>query len=232
MSSGCAVGADRNLVLGLPLAVFGRVVAQDLLADDAPGRDAVDGDAVLADLAREALGPGVHRRLGAERAVDALGLRFAGEVDDPAPAPLHHLGQQPVGELALAREVEGHRLFPLLLAGVEAERTAAAGAVDQDLDRAEPLERPPGDLVRRVGAHQVAIDDHRRDIALAHDLLGHLLEQLPAAGDQSETQPLFAQRQCGTAPDAAARPGHEAGLAADLKVHRSLPLPLMPPMPR
>src|SRR6185436_11079381 len=50
--------AYRNVVLALLLAEFGRVVAPDLLAVDAARRHAVDGDAVLADLARQALRPG------------------------------------------------------------------------------------------------------------------------------------------------------------------------------
>ena len=83
---------------------------------DAAGRNAIDGDAVLADLARQALGPGVDGSLGAERAVEALGLRLAGDVDDAAPLARDHLVEQGVGELALAREIEGHRLMPLLLA--------------------------------------------------------------------------------------------------------------------
>src|SRR5947207_523165 len=63
---GLAVAADRDLVVGLPLPVLGRVVAADLLGMDAARRDRVDRDAVLADLARQALGPGVDGGLGAE----------------------------------------------------------------------------------------------------------------------------------------------------------------------
>src|SRR5689334_19922761 len=46
-----AVLAHRDVVLALALSELGRIVAQDLLADDAAGRNAVDGDAVLSDLA-------------------------------------------------------------------------------------------------------------------------------------------------------------------------------------
>src|SRR5262245_15657339 len=126
-------------MLGLPLPVLGRVVAADLLGVDAPRRDAVDRDAVPADLAREALGPGVHRRLGAEGAVDAVGLGLAGDVDDASPLARDHLVEQAMGELALAREVERHRLGPLLLAGIELEGPAAARVVDEDVDPAEPF---------------------------------------------------------------------------------------------
>src|SRR5262245_25209849 len=54
---GLAVLADRDLLLALLLAELRRVVAQDLLGHDAARRHRVDGDAVLADLARQALGP-------------------------------------------------------------------------------------------------------------------------------------------------------------------------------
>src|SRR5690349_17003905 len=48
---GLAPIADGNFLFGKPLAVILRIVSADLLAHDAPGRDAVDGDAVLTDLA-------------------------------------------------------------------------------------------------------------------------------------------------------------------------------------
>src|SRR5262245_21415612 len=45
---GLAVASHRNLVIALPLPVLRCVVAQDLLAVDAPRRDAVHRDAALA----------------------------------------------------------------------------------------------------------------------------------------------------------------------------------------
>src|SRR3990167_4397671 len=136
---GLAVLAERDLVLFLPLAALGGVVAQDLFALDAPRRDRVHRDAVAPQLARQALRPGAHRRLRGESAVQTLGLGLAGDVDDASPAALDHLRQQPVRELALAREVERHRLLPLRLARLEREPAAAAGVVDEDLHRAESL---------------------------------------------------------------------------------------------
>src|SRR5687768_7566694 len=124
---GLAVLAHRDIVLALVRAPLGRVVAQDLLAHDAPGRNRVDRDAVPPDLARQALGPRVHRRLGGERAVQPFGLGLAGDVDDAAPFAAHHLRQQPVRELALADEVERERLVPLRVGGFEREAPAAAG---------------------------------------------------------------------------------------------------------
>src|SRR5215831_21189778 len=62
---GLAITANGDLVRRLPLPVLRRIVAPDLLGHDAPRSDAVDGDTVLADIAREALGPSVQRGLGA-----------------------------------------------------------------------------------------------------------------------------------------------------------------------
>src|SRR5436190_19987540 len=88
---GLAVAADRDLVVGLPLPVFGRVVAADLLGMDAARRGAVHRDTVLADLVRQALGPGVGGGLSAEGAVETLGLRVDGVVDGPTPIQRLHL---------------------------------------------------------------------------------------------------------------------------------------------
>src|SRR5690242_181837 len=44
------IATDRDFVLGLPLAVFGGIVATDLLGMDAARRDRVDGDPEFADL--------------------------------------------------------------------------------------------------------------------------------------------------------------------------------------
>src|SRR5262245_23205963 len=52
-----AIAANRDFVGRLPLPVFRRIVAADLLRHDAPRRKAIDGDSVLADLAGKALGP-------------------------------------------------------------------------------------------------------------------------------------------------------------------------------
>src|SRR5688500_1859384 len=86
----------------------------------------------------------------AQARMDALGLGLAGDVDDAAPLARHHLREQPVRELAVAREVERHRLVPLRLARLQREAPAAAGVVDQDVDRAERAERGLGDLRRGV----------------------------------------------------------------------------------
>src|SRR5260370_23150304 len=56
---GLAVGAKRDLLAGEFLALLRRIVAQDLLADDAAGRDRVDGDREPAGVTRQGLSTGV-----------------------------------------------------------------------------------------------------------------------------------------------------------------------------
>src|SRR6187431_1176542 len=75
-----SISSHGNLVLRLPRAILGRVVAADLVAHDAARADAIDGDALLADLARESLGERGERGLRAEGAVHAVGLLLAGDV--------------------------------------------------------------------------------------------------------------------------------------------------------
>src|SRR5437763_1301307 len=70
---GLAVFAHGNVLAALALAEFRRVIAQDLLGDDATGRHAIDGDAVFADFARQTLRPRVHRRLGGDGELYAFG---------------------------------------------------------------------------------------------------------------------------------------------------------------
>src|SRR6201987_1602176 len=116
---GFAISAGRDFGCGMALAVLFGVVAADLLAHDSSGRDRVDGDPVFADIARQAFGPGVHRSLGGKGGVEPVGLRFAGDVDDAAPAALDHLPKESMGDLALPSEVEGDPLLPLFLRRIE-----------------------------------------------------------------------------------------------------------------
>src|SRR5205807_5122992 len=131
----------------------------DLLAIDAPGRNGVHRDAVSAELARESLCPGVHRRLGGESPVQALGLRLAGDVDDAAPFAIDHLPHQEMRELAMAAEVERERLFPLLVRRLEGEAAAAARIVDKDVDPPEALQRGVCDALWRFLGEEVLLDD-------------------------------------------------------------------------
>src|SRR6202171_2646681 len=156
---GLAVLAHRNLVLALPLPVLGCVVAKDLLAHDAPGRDRIHRDAVLAHFTRKALRPGMHRSFGAECAVDPVGLAFSRDIDDAAPAARDHLREQCVCQLPLPREVERKRLVPLLLGRIQDELAAPARIVAEGVERDEGSESRGRDRRRRVFAHQVAFDD-------------------------------------------------------------------------
>src|SRR5919198_6529204 len=211
---GLTIFADRNVLAAFALAEFGRVVAQDLLGDDAAGRHAVHGDAVSSHVAREALGPRMHRRLGGEGAVQPLGLGLAGDVDDAAPVALNHLRQQTMGELAMAAEVERQRFLPLLVGRFEREAAAAARVVDQDVDAAQFPERGFGDAPRSVGREEVLLDDDE----LAR-LLFQLLEEMAAPGSDGEPNAFLRQRQRDRAADAHARPGDERAFAGDAKFH-------------
>src|SRR2546421_1790175 len=179
---GLAVFAHRDIFLAFPLAKLGRVVAQDLLREDAPRRDRIHRDAVASDLAREAFRPRVHHRLGGEGAVQPFGLGLAGDVDDAPPLALDHLREQPVRELALAREVERDRLVPLFLGLLGRELPPDPRVVPQDLHRAQARERGLRDRFRSAGLQEVLLDD---DELLAGFLL-QFFEQLAAASDDGE----------------------------------------------
>jgi hypothetical protein len=43
-----------------------------------------------------------------------------------------------MGDLMLSGKVERHRFFPTFFPSIDQQRTAAAGAVDQDVNTAEP----------------------------------------------------------------------------------------------
>src|SRR5262245_44716858 len=79
---GIAEVPERDLAGELLLALAGRMQALvDLLAVDPAGREGVHGDAVPADLAREAFRPRVHRGLGRPRRIRPGWLRGAGHVE-------------------------------------------------------------------------------------------------------------------------------------------------------
>src|SRR6185436_20313043 len=69
---GLAEVTDRNVRVDERAPVLGRRVQalQDLLAVDAPGRQAVDGDAVARELARQSLRPVVQRGFRYRRDID------------------------------------------------------------------------------------------------------------------------------------------------------------------
>src|SRR5579859_2272544 len=114
--------ANGNFLFGKSLAVILRIVAPELLAHDASWRNAVDGDAVLADLARQTLGPRMDRSLGRKCRVQTLRLRLAGDVDDAAPAALDHLRQQCMRDLPVAGEIERNGLIPGAVGRIDRKR--------------------------------------------------------------------------------------------------------------
>src|ERR1019366_7578891 len=71
-----AIAADRDFARGEFLALLLGIIAPDLLAHDAPGRNRIDRYAVLADFARQALGPRMYCGLGRGRSIEAFGFGF------------------------------------------------------------------------------------------------------------------------------------------------------------
>src|SRR6516225_4439341 len=70
--------ANRDLLLREFLTKILRIVAADLLAHASSGRNAVYGDAVLADLARESFRPGMYCGLGGKCCIQSLRFGFSG----------------------------------------------------------------------------------------------------------------------------------------------------------
>src|SRR5262249_36967904 len=145
--------AYRNFLLGKFLPIIRRIVAADLLAHYPSGRDAIDGDAVLADLARQTLGPCVDGGLGGEGGVQPLRLGLAGNVDDSAPVARDRLRQQGVRDLAVASEVERDRFVPCAVGCIDWQWSTAAGIVDENVDMPELGRGFRGELVRRALGH-------------------------------------------------------------------------------
>src|SRR5579884_132358 len=208
-----AVAAHRDFRCGMALAVFLGIVAADLLAHDAAGRDRVDRDAVLADLARQTFRPCVNGRLGREGGVEALRLGLAGDIDDAPPAARDHLRQQRMRDLPLAREVEGDRLGPLLLRRIDRQRAAAAGAVDEDIDMTERGEGGVAQALRRVLRHDVLRDQGRPQRLRPLDLVRQLFEQPAAAGDGGDVHAFGGQALRDRSPDAHAGARHQCRLS-------------------
>ena len=80
---------------------------------DAPGGDAVDGDAVGADDAGKGLGPKMHCAIGWNATVHGQRLVGASEVDDAPEAALAHAVHEGVGQIAPSVKVQVHCVIPL-----------------------------------------------------------------------------------------------------------------------
>src|SRR5436190_19708206 len=152
--------------------------------------------------------------LGGEGAVQSLGLGLAGDIDDAAPVAPEKMLEEEMGELAMAAEVEGQRLLPLLVAGFEREAAAAAGVVDEDICAPQSLERRLGDALRRPFGEEVLLDDDQ----LPGFLLQVFEEVAPPGGDR-ELDALLCQRDGDRAADAHARARDERALAGNTEIH-------------
>src|SRR5262245_35789275 len=83
-----------------------RILSRALLGVGATWRDTIDGDAVLSDLARQALGPSGYAGLGGMGGSQAMRLQGTGNVDDSAPFAFSHPRQECMDQLARRREIQ------------------------------------------------------------------------------------------------------------------------------
>jgi hypothetical protein len=73
-----------------------------------------------------------------------------------------HLRKQRMYNLMLPDEVERDPFFPAFLRSIQRQWTAASGAVDQNVDPAEPGERSVAHSYCRVRRHNVSGDQQRK----------------------------------------------------------------------
>jgi hypothetical protein len=145
------------------------------------------------------------------------------ELTDAAPIALDHLRQDGMGQLALPREVEGHRLVPAIIAGIDRQGPAAARAIDQDLDLAERPHRLVADALRRGRLHEIGGNQGRAWPLRRDDLLGEFLEQRPAARHRGKPHPLRREPARDRPADAHAGARDKRGSPMQLQIHRFLP---------
>jgi hypothetical protein len=225
--AGIAEVAERDLLRELRLALRSRVQALvDLLAVDATGGEAVHGDAVLAQIAGQALGPRVHGRLGRAGRVGARRLGRAGDVQDPAPAPRDHARHEHLRELADGGEGDRERLVPHRVVRVDGGRPGAARVVHQDVDVPEPRQRLVADANGRGPVGEVDRQGVRPHTAGALDLVLEGLQELGAPRDHQGRHALRREHSRDLPSDADAAPGHHGPAAAKLEVHQFLAKPL------
>jgi hypothetical protein len=155
----------------------------------------------------------VQGGLGRHRGVEAARFHGAADVDDAAPAALAHAGQQCRGEATRRGEVEGERLLPEILAGLDRGRPRAAGAIDQDIDLAQGRRGLPGEVGKVVGRGDVGGD--RRHVAVPFDPV-----DAPCRG--GDPRPLLGQKAGDTGANAGAGARDQTGAVLELEVHRAL----------
>jgi len=209
------------LLVGVDPAPAGQVleVGGDLVAPDVAGVDAVDPDAVAAQLDGEDLGDGGQGGLGGGVGAEAgLGPHGRHRVDhhDAPVALLDHRRRRGLGELQGAEEVDLHRPPPPVEVGVEEPPVVAIveGVVDEHVEAPEAVD----DLVdrraarRRVGDVQAQAEGggpRRRQ------LVGERADPGLVPSGHDHRRPLPAQRPGHRAPQARPGPRHERHLAVE-----------------
>ena len=175
---------------------------------------------MLADHARQTLGPAVHARLGAKRAVGVFGLALASDVDDAAPLALNHLVDQGIGHLARAVKVQSDGFLPGLFADMqlfEAARTTSV--VHQNVHAAQTRQSRLGQAFGRVVRIQVRFNDHRRMSASGHNFVRQLAQLVHPPSRHRHTHALCSQGLGNATPNAHAGPSYKCGFVFELQVH-------------
>jgi hypothetical protein len=212
--------AERDVAGELGLVLSRRVQALiDLLAVDSAGRQAVHGDAVTPDVARESLGPRMDGGLGRPGRVGTGRLGRARDVEDASPAPLDHAGQQRLGEPPNRVEVDRHRLVPHGVGRVDGGRPRAAGVVHEDVDVTQSgqglvAHARGGGAVGEVDGQRVRTRPSRR-----FDLVLQGLQQFTPPRDDQGRHALGGEHPGDLAPDSHAAPGDHGGAAGKIEIH-------------
>lgn len=183
--------------------------------------DGVDGDPRRRPLTRGGAGEGTQRLLGrvvlqqAHVCVDAV---EAAHVDDPAPAPLLHVGER-CGHRPERPEVADLHPAQQCLVGLgldPADRAAAPGVVDHDVDRSVRRHRG-GDRPLDLLADRHVTGDEAPADRLGDRPAGGLVEL-----GHDDPGPLVGEPAGDALADAGARAGHQGDPAVELAAHRPL----------
>ena len=138
-----------------------------------------------------------------------LGAR-RGDVDDPAPPGLDHVGHHRLGEVEGSIEIHLHDPVPLLVGDLhELLEAGHPGVVDQD-ERRPDLGTDPLDGGVHLGAvgHVDTAGGHRLEPA-CRELAGHGVRRLAIQIEHHDGEPVLGQAGGDGPADARSGPGHE-----------------------
>ena len=215
---GLAQVADRDVGLdeGLAFDGVGVNLFEDLLALDAPRRQAVDGDAVRRQHPRQALRPGVHRGLRRRRDIDGFRLAGPGDVDDAPPLLFPHFRDELQRQPPQRLEIKGHAFMPRIVGRIPGDRPRPAGAIDEDVETAQGIVDPITDSLWRALFGDVLVDDLGPCRAGLGDLIGQFVQQGLAPSQDGDAASLGGHYFCCPFSNPLASAGDETGAIVEL----------------